>query len=78
MPAGTAERRHLHTRARQFFYVLAGELTMEVDGAEQVIRANQGLEIAPGVPHQAINRSGGEVRFLVTSEPPSQGDRTNL
>ena len=78
MPAGTAERRHFHARARQFFYVLAGELTMEVDGREHVICANHGLEIALGVPHQARNRSGAEVRFMVTSQPPSHGDRINL
>ena len=78
MPPGTSERRHFHQRARQFFYVLAGELTMEVDGREHVIRANHGLEIAPGVPHQAINRSGENVRFIVTSQPPSHGDRINL
>jgi mannose-6-phosphate isomerase-like protein (cupin superfamily) len=78
MPPGTAEQRHFHHRARQFFYVLTGELTMEFDGSEHTITANQGLEIGPGVPHQAINRSAGDVRFLVTSLPPSHGDRTNL
>jgi mannose-6-phosphate isomerase-like protein (cupin superfamily) len=78
MPAGTSEQRHLHAQTRQFFYVLAGELTMEVDGSEHIIRANCGLEIVPGVPHQAMNRSDGDVRFMVTSQPPSHGDRTNL
>ncbi len=75
MPAGTAERRHRHQRSRQFFYVLAGELMMEVDGTEQVLKANQGLEIAPGFAHQAFNRSAEDVRFLVVSQPPSHGDR---
>ncbi len=32
MPPGASEQRHRHEVARQFFYVLAGELTMEVDG----------------------------------------------
>jgi len=75
MPAGTAERRHRHERARQFFYVLAGELTMEVDGAEFVLGANEGMEVAPGIGHQAFNRGEREVRFLVVSQPPSHGDR---
>ena len=77
MPLGTSEQRHLHNRARQFFYTLAGELTLEVAGEFQVLRAGQGLEIAPGTPHQAINRSGGDTRFLVTSQPPSHGDRVD-
>lgn len=29
---GAAEVRHYHQKARQFFYVLAGELTMEAGG----------------------------------------------
>ena len=32
-------------------------------------------EIPPGEIHQAINRSAAPVRFLVTSQPPSHGDR---
>ena len=76
MPAGASEERHMHQRARQFFYVLEGELTMEVDGREQALGAGQGVEVAPRVAHQAFNRSGAEVRFLVTSVPPSHGDRS--
>ena len=75
MPAGASERRHWHERARQFFHVLAGALTMEADGAEWVLGAGEGVEIAPGVAHQAMNRSGEDVRFTVTSVPPSHGDR---
>ena len=75
MPPGTAEHRHFHFRARQFFYVLEGELTIEVDGNLQSMKPHQGLEILPGQPHQALNQSGGEVRFLVISQPPSHGDR---
>jgi mannose-6-phosphate isomerase-like protein (cupin superfamily) len=75
MPPGTEERRHLHRRARQFFYVLAGELTLEVEGEEHRLGANQGLEIAPEQAHQAFNRGDEDVRFLVTSQPPSHGDR---
>jgi mannose-6-phosphate isomerase-like protein (cupin superfamily) len=77
MPAGASETRHHHVRARQFFYVLAGELTLEIDGSEVVLRVGEGVEIGPGLAHQAINRSGGRVRFLVTSQPPSHGDRVN-
>ena len=75
MPPGTAERRHFHERSRQFFYVLAGELTLELDGIEQSLKTHEGLEVAPGAPHQAFNRSSDDVRFLVVSQPPSHGDR---
>ncbi len=75
MPPGTSERRHHHQRARQFFYVLEGELTMEVESDELTLGAGEGIEIAPEQRHQAVNRSAAPVRFIVTSRPPSHGDR---
>ncbi|KQM97122.1 cupin [Sphingobium sp. Leaf26] len=72
---GAAEVRHHHEQARQFFYVLAGELTMEAAGRTHRLTAGQGIEIAPGVPHQAQNRSAAPVEILVTSTPKSHGDR---
>jgi quercetin dioxygenase-like cupin family protein len=78
MPPDTQEQRHFHTHARQFFYVLAGELTLEVEGQVHRIAAGQGIEVAPGERHQAMNpaHAGAEVRFLVISAPPAQGDRS--
>jgi mannose-6-phosphate isomerase-like protein (cupin superfamily) len=75
MPAGASETPHHHVHARQFFFVLAGELTLIVEQQPHTLSAHEGLEIAPGEVHQAINRSEGPVRFLVTSQPPSHGDR---
>jgi mannose-6-phosphate isomerase-like protein (cupin superfamily) len=75
MPPGTSEVRHSHARARQFFYILEGEFTMEVDRQILTLRAGEGLEIAPGQPHQAMNRGSIPVRFLVISQPPSHADR---
>jgi mannose-6-phosphate isomerase-like protein (cupin superfamily) len=75
MPAGATETPHHHIRARQFFFVLSGELTLIVGDRPHIIGAHEGLEIAPGEVHQAINRSSAEVRFLVTSNPPSHADR---
>jgi quercetin dioxygenase-like cupin family protein len=80
MPPGSAEQRHFHAQARQFFYVLQGELTMEVEGRVHVLRAGQGIEIAPGERHQAQNPAVAgtsvEARFLVISSPSSRVDRT--
>lgn len=75
MPPDRREVRHHHTKSRQFFFVLSGELTMEIAGETIVIGAGSGREIAPGTPHQAINASGLPVEFLVISQPPAQGDR---
>ncbi|WP_263416102.1 cupin domain-containing protein [Terriglobus albidus] len=75
MPPATSEVRHHHVRSRQFAYVLEGELTMEVEHHDFTVRAGEGIEIHPGQSHQAMNRSGGDVRFLMISQPPSHGDR---
>ncbi|MBS1799780.1 MAG: cupin domain-containing protein [Acidobacteria bacterium] len=77
MPPGACERRHYHMRARQFFLVLDGELTMEVERQEFVVRQGEGIEIAPGEKHQVINRGKTPLRIIVTSQPPSHGDRTD-
>jgi uncharacterized cupin superfamily protein len=75
MPPGTREVRHWHARARQFFYVLSGTLTLEVEGERHVLPARTGMELPQGMAHQAINASDADVELLVISEPPSHGDR---
>jgi mannose-6-phosphate isomerase-like protein (cupin superfamily) len=78
MPPGTAERRHYHSRARQLFYVLSGELTMRFDDRAVVVRAREAIHIPPETAHQAANEGSEAVEFLVISSPPSHGNRTNL
>jgi len=79
MPAGTSEKRHVHRRARQFFYVLSGTLSMERDGSPITeLAAGEGLEIPPNVAHRAYNPSSEPVRFLVISAPSTKGDREDL
>jgi mannose-6-phosphate isomerase-like protein (cupin superfamily) len=75
MPAGTSEVRHWHARARQFFYVLSGTLTMEVEGVRHRLAARTGIELPPGTAHQALSEEAVDVEFLVISMPPSHGDR---
>ena len=75
MPPGTSEVRHRHARARQFFYVVAGQLQLEVEGSIYTLIAGVGVEVPPGVTHQVHNRSAEPVEFLVISQPPSHGDR---
>jgi len=75
MPAGTSESRHYHKAARQFFYVLEGELTIEVEHHLFPVRHGEGIEVHPGQAHQAMNRSDRPLRMLVISQPPSHEDR---
>jgi mannose-6-phosphate isomerase-like protein (cupin superfamily) len=75
MPPGTAEQRHLHQGTTQFFYVLGGELIIELNGDEHRLAPSTGLNIPAQTPHQVFNRSSEDARFLVISQPPSHGDR---
>jgi len=75
VPPGAAERRHFHRFARQFFYVLEGEATLEIEGREHRVTKHQGIEVAPGQHHQFLNRSTTDVTFLVISSPATKGDR---
>lgn len=78
VPAGGAEVRHHHEKANQFFFVLSGQATLEVDGKIHTLHAEEGLYVRAGVPHQLRNDSSTPLRFIVTSSPPSHGDRIEI
>jgi len=75
MPPGAAEIRHHHTKAQQFFFILSGEIIMEVEGETTLVAAGSGIRVLPGKKHQIRNPSSSTVRLLVISHPRSHGDR---
>jgi mannose-6-phosphate isomerase-like protein (cupin superfamily) len=75
MPPGTAEVRHRHRHARQFFFVLAGAARFEAEGATFELLPGEGLEVPPGVPHSIRNEDRRDLEFLVVSQPHGHGDR---
>jgi mannose-6-phosphate isomerase-like protein (cupin superfamily) len=77
VPPGAGEVRHHHKHARQFFYVLEGQATLEFGGRTVVFSAGQGMHVPPGVEHRFCNNSPSPVRFLVLSSPTTRGDRIN-
>lgn len=76
MPGGTEEVRHYHQAARQFFFVLTGRLTIEMNGEHYELGPQEGLEIPPLAPHQTFNQTNADSEFLVISQPATRGDRT--
>ncbi len=78
MPPETSEVPHRHGRARQFFFVLEGTLSVEIGGKVQTLGLEEGLEVPPAVVHRVFNSSPDSVEFLVISQPPGQGDRTEV
>ena len=78
VPAGESEARHFHNISRQFFYILSGTATMQIENETLVLNQSEGVEIPPGVEHQFQNKSDEDVSFLVISFPKSHGDRVNV
>lgn len=78
VPSGSSEIRHYHEKAEQFFYILSGIATLEVNGKANLLHAEQGLHIKAGVSHQLRNDDNQDLIFLVTSVPPSHGDRIDV
>jgi mannose-6-phosphate isomerase-like protein (cupin superfamily) len=75
MPAGTSEVKHYHQKSRQFFYILSGVASIEINDKKYILHPLDGIEIPPFIPHKIINNSTGELNFIVVSQPKSHGDR---
>lgn len=75
VPPGAGEARHRHRRARQFFYVLSGEVVLEMEGESHRLGPGQGLHVPPGAAHQLRNEGAIDACFLTISSPKSHGDR---
>lgn len=78
VPPGGTEVMHYHQTARQFFFILEGQGTMVFGDQHVSLKAKQGLEIPPAVPHQFRNDTEDDVHFLVISMPASHGDRIEV
>ena len=65
MPPSASEVCHFHRKAQQFFFILSGPATMEI----------QGVAIPRSKRHRFRNHSEEPVRFLVISQPPNHDDR---
>jgi len=78
IPPGLGEILHYHTRARQLFYVLKGQLEIEVTGENVLLVSGDSLEIAPMQHHRVTNTSDADAHFLVISSPSTTDDRVNL
>lgn len=75
VPSGGAEVKHYHERSHQFFFILAGQATLEIEEKRFVLNAQQGISVPPKVPHCLLNEAHEDVIFLVISAPKSHGDR---
>ena len=78
LPPGRGESLHLHRKALQSFYVLKGTATFEADGKTVTVGERESFVVQPGTKHRVTNHGRGDLEILVTSQPPSHGDREEV
>lgn len=78
MPAGTAEKRHYHAQAQQFFFILKGVATFEIEDGIITVKEQQGLHIPAGKTHRILNQTAADLEFILSSQPSTKNDRINL
>lgn len=78
MQPGTCETLHFHQRSQQFFYVLAGEASMEIADDTLQLRKSEGVLVEAGARHRICNHGTEPLRFVVTSQPAVGHDRVEL
>lgn len=75
VPFGCSEARHYHERAEQFFYILSGMASFEMDGVTHELMAGQGIHVIAGISHMLSNQQQEDLVFIVLSTPPGHSDR---
>ena len=76
MPPNTSETKHYHHFAQQFFYILKGIATFEIEDKTYEINEREGVHILPNIRHQIKNLTDQNLDFLVISQPTTRGDKS--
>jgi mannose-6-phosphate isomerase-like protein (cupin superfamily) len=75
MPAHTSETLHYHKQSQQFFFILKGTATFEVDGETTEVQQGSGFHIEAGKKHNISNDTNEDLEFILSSQPSTNGDR---
>ena len=65
-PGAASAQRHWHREEDEFIYMLEGELVLEEDGGETVLRSGDaaGFKAGSGNGHRLINRTGRDAVYF--------------
>ena len=74
VPAGCSTQRHCHRLSEEFYFILEGGGTMEVDGGQREVAKGDAILIPPGAWHTITARE--PLRFLCCCAPPYSHDDT--
>ena len=68
VPAGGATQRHFHKIAEEFYFILEGRGTIEIDGETRAVVPGDAILIPPGAWHTIVAEEA--LRFLCCCAPP--------
>ncbi len=74
VPAGTCTSRHYHRASEEFYFILEGRGTMEIDGESQNVAPGDAILIPAGAWHQIT--ADDDLRFLCCCAPPYSHEDT--
>jgi mannose-6-phosphate isomerase-like protein (cupin superfamily) len=74
VPGGSATDRHYHKKSEEFYFLLEGEGTMEIDGETSPVAPGDAILIPPGAWHQIT--ASTRLRFLCCCAPPYSHEDT--
>lgn len=75
MPPYTQESKHYHEKSQQFFQILRGTATFEIENDIIQVESGAGIHIPPKTKHRIRNDQQENLEFIVISEPTTRGDR---
>ena len=76
--AGQDFKAHYHNIMEENFYILEGEVDIEVDGVVHHLSQGQMIHIDPTEVHYVINRSNSLVRMVSTLAPFEEVDKIEV
>lgn len=74
VPSGTSTQRHYHRLSEEFYFILEGRGTMEIDGEERPVLPGDAILIPPGAWHTISAHEN--LRFLCCCAPPYSHEDT--
>jgi mannose-6-phosphate isomerase-like protein (cupin superfamily) len=71
---GKPTERHYHKLSEEFYFILEGEGTMEINGEQRMVQSGDAILIPPGAWHQITATQ--TLRFLCCCAPPYSHEDT--
>jgi len=78
MPPGTSEALHYHQYAQQFFFILKGTASFEIEAEHIIVNEQEGIHIPAGKKHRISNQAGEDLEFILSSQPSTKEDRYTI